>query len=181
MSEERMNPNFDLESCLRNKINEAKRYLEDKNKRQKDEPCEESSYAESFIYYFQNVETLLDLYQKTKYELEGKECVIDTMTHNEEVLTRNYEILEKKLQQEKEKNKTLEELLQGRLFELYNYYKDLAGSYQANCISKDKIKAKIKEIKAKKDFPEFADYEWNDTEKILFHQADILDELLERR
>lgn len=111
MSKERINPNFDLESCLRNKVNEAKIYLEDKHKRQKDEPCEESSYAESFIYYFQNVETILDLYK-----------------------------------QEKEKNKILEELLQGRLFELYNYYKNLAGSYQANSISKDKIKEKIEEL-----------------------------------
>jgi hypothetical protein len=48
---------------------------------------------------------------------------------------------------EKEKNRTLEELLQGRLFELYNYYKDLAGCYQANSIGKDKIKAKIEELK----------------------------------
>lgn len=111
MNEERMNPNFNLESCLRNKVNEAKIYLEDKHKRQKDGTCEESSYAESFIYYFQHVETILELYK-----------------------------------QEKEKNKTLEELLQGRLFELYNYYKDLAASYQANCISKDKIKEKIESI-----------------------------------
>lgn len=44
-------------------------------------------------------------------------------------------------QKEKAKNKTLEELLQGKLFELYKYYKDLAGTYQGNCISKDKIKA----------------------------------------
>lgn len=108
MNEERMNPNFNLESCLRNKVNEAKIYLEDKHKRQKDGTCEESSYAESFIYYFQHVETILELYK-----------------------------------QEKEKNKTLEELLQGRLFELYNYYKDLAASYQANCISKDKIRGKL--------------------------------------
>ena len=43
-------------------------------------------------------------------------------------------------EKEKEKNKTLEELLQGRLFELYKYYKDLASEYQGNCVSKDKIK-----------------------------------------
>lgn len=42
-------------------------------------------------------------------------------------------------EKEKEKNKTLEELLQGRLFELYKYYKDLASTYQGNCVSKDKI------------------------------------------
>jgi hypothetical protein len=50
-------------------------------------------------------------------------------------------------QKEKEKNKTLEELLQGKLFELYKYYKDLAGTYQANCISKDEIRKYIKENK----------------------------------
>ena len=53
-------------------------------------------------------------------------------------------------EKEKEKNKTLEELLQGRLFELYKYYKDLASKYQGNCVSKDKIKAKVEELKQKK-------------------------------
>lgn len=74
MNEERMNPNFNLESCLRNKVNEAKIYLEDKHKRQKDGTCEESSYAESFIYYFQHVETILDLYQQEK---EKNEKLVD--------------------------------------------------------------------------------------------------------
>lgn len=50
---------------------------------------------------------------------------------------------------EKEKNKTLEELLQGNLFEMYKYYKNLCSSYQANCISKDKINAKIEECENK--------------------------------
>lgn len=40
----------------------------------------------------------------------------------------------------------LKELLQGNLYEKYDYYKQLAGSYQANCISKDKIREKLKEI-----------------------------------
>jgi hypothetical protein len=48
---------------------------------------------------------------------------------------------------EKEKNRILEDLLQGRLYELYLYYKKLAGSYQANSISKDKIRTKIKDLK----------------------------------
>lgn len=47
---------------------------------------------------------------------------------------------QKEIEELKEKNKILEELLQGRLFELYNYYKELAGKYQGNCISKDKIR-----------------------------------------
>lgn len=67
-----------------------------------DKPIKTIKDCQKFV---QAIETILDLYKKTKYELEGKECLIDTMTHNEEVLTRNYEILENKLQQEKEKNK----------------------------------------------------------------------------
>lgn len=46
----------------------------------------------------------------------------------------------------KDKNKTLENLLQGNLYEMYLYYKELAGKYQANCISKDTIREKIIEL-----------------------------------
>ena len=42
-------------------------------------------------------------------------------------------------------NETLEELLQGTLYEMYKYYRDLANSYQGNCISKEKVKNMIKE------------------------------------
>jgi hypothetical protein len=52
---------------------------------------------------------------------------------------------------EKEKNNTLENLLQGNLYEMYKYYKELANSYQANSISKDKINTRIEEIE--KTFP----------------------------
>lgn len=85
---------------------------------------------------------LLDLYKKTKYELEGKEALVDTMSGNEEVLTRNYEILEEKLKQEKEKNRQskmrivqLEKEIDTRIEDVNTYY-----------ISKNKIKAKIKEL-----------------------------------
>ena len=47
---------------------------------------------------------------------------------------------------EKEKNKTLETLLQGNLYQMYSYYKELASRYQANSISKDKIKEIIEEL-----------------------------------
>lgn len=40
------------------------------------------------------------------------------------------------------KSEILEELLQGNLYEMYKYYRDLANSYQGNCISKEKEKAK---------------------------------------
>ena len=46
-------------------------------------------------------------------------------------------------------NKTLEELLQGTLYEMYKYYRDLANSYQGNCISKEKVKDKIEELNKK--------------------------------
>lgn len=74
----------------------------------------------------------------------------------------------------KNKNKTLEELLQGTLYEMYKYYRDLANSYQANCISKEKIKDKIEEIGEK------IKYEENEKVVIyLYKQKNILQELLE--
>ena len=48
------------------------------------------------------------------------------------------------------------ELLQGKLFENYQYYKNIASSYQANCIRKDKIrdkKTKLEEIYQKEMKP----------------------------
>ena len=53
---------------------------------------------------------------------------------------------------EKSKNKTLEELLPGNLYELYLYYKELASKYQANSISKDEVREKIKELSKAQDF-----------------------------
>lgn len=47
------------------------------------------------------------------------------------------------------KNETLEELLQGTLYKMYKYYRDLANSYQGNCISKEKVKDKIEELNKK--------------------------------
>ena len=44
------------------------------------------------------------------------------------------------------KNETLEELLQGNLYEMYKFYRDLANSYQVNCISKEKVKDKLKKL-----------------------------------
>ena len=55
-----------------------------------------------------------------------------------------------------DKNKTLETLLQGNLYQMYLYYKELAGRYQANSISKDKVKEKIEELEELvKDFEEY--------------------------
>jgi hypothetical protein len=84
-----------------------------------------------------NIEEIKDRVNKTKNAfhklgIEGQ-VNINVMLNDIEFLLTAYE-------KEKEKNKTLEELLQGRLFELYKYYKDLASEYQANCVSKSKIK-----------------------------------------
>ena len=92
-----------------------------------------------------NIEKSLDI-------IKGKLLMIDKMLKQDqeeghgsayEMQTEDFEAIETLLtayEKEKEKNETLEELLQGRLFELYKYYKDLASEYQANCISKNKIK-----------------------------------------
>ena len=34
---------------------------------------------------------------------------------------------------------------------MYKYYRDLANSYQANCISKEKIKDKLKKLEIEKE------------------------------
>lgn len=59
-------------------------------------------------------------------------------------------------QKEKEKNITLETLLQGNLYQMYLYYKELAGRYQADSVSKDKIREKIKEYKGLKEIDKMA-------------------------
>lgn len=63
-----------------------------------------------------------------------------------EIALKLIEKQQKEIEELKDKNKTLEMLLQGNLFEMYNYYKELANKYQANCISKDKIIEKIKKL-----------------------------------
>ena len=78
------------------------------------------------------------------YESYKIKCVLPDEPKKETELnvveTKYYKKVIDLYQNEKAKNKTLEELLQGKLFELYKYYKDLTGTYQANCISKDNIR-----------------------------------------
>lgn len=66
------------------------------------------------------------------------------------VYNQSYFDLQKDNEELKSKNKTLEELLQGNLYELYKYYKDLAAKYQGNCIPIQKVKDKIEELKHEK-------------------------------
>ena len=49
------------------------------------------------------------------------------------------------------KNEKLEELLQGTLYEMYKYYRNLANSYQGNCISKEIVKDKLKKLEIEKE------------------------------
>ena len=68
------------------------------------------------------------------------EWVYEYLSDYKRVLKENEEL--------KSKNKTLEELLQGNLYELHKYYKELAGTYQENCILVQEVTDKIeKEIK----------------------------------
>ena len=67
----------------------------------------------------------------------------DNLEDNIEIVLNLIEKQQKENEEIKNKNKTLEELLQGTLYEMYKYYRDLANSYQANCISKEKVKDKI--------------------------------------
>lgn len=111
---------------------------------------------------FEAIETILDLYQKTKYELKGKEALVDTMAHNEEVLTRNYEILETKLQQEKEKNE--------KLVDKTIQYDKTLEKLQKDTIWKDKIKdmKRYREFELQQEYKEFKDdIEWKTYNKIL--------------
>lgn len=79
-------------------------------------------------------------------------------------------------EKEKEKSKNLEIELEIKKYCKVNelasdliYYKNLAREYQGNCISKDKIKAKIEEIKKSKENIYFEE-----------HLESILQSLLEK-
>ena len=87
------------------------------------------------------------------------------------------EELKNELVQEKEKNNELEIELSTRdninvdkLVEKYRYYRRLADSYQANCISKDKLKdmMKYREFELQQQYKDFEeDAEWKTYKKIL--------------
>lgn len=89
--------------------------------------------------------------------------------------------LTKKIQKEneklKEKNKILEELLQGNLYELYKYYKELESTYQGNCIPIQKIKDKIRHYQELQD-----NYikKYDEINEGLQAMINVLQELLEK-
>ena len=70
-------------------------------------------------------------------------------TYREKNLEEDIITVLKLLKETQIKNESLEELLQGTLYKMYKYYRDLANSYQGNCISKEKVKDKIEELNKK--------------------------------
>ena len=113
-----------------------------------------------------------------KIRLYGNEgCkYIDVAQEDLRIFTNLIDKLQKENEELKDKNKTLEELLQGTLYKMYKYYRDLANSYQANCISKEKIKDKIEELE-KDEYSKY--YDMFLEERDLKYTIQILQELLE--
>jgi len=87
----------------------------------------------------EKIKKLIDKQQKEIKELKSQLDFIDEQN-------RHIDKMEKAIEELKEKKKTLETLLQGNLYEMYLYYKELASRYQANSVSKDKIRELIKDI-----------------------------------
>ena len=88
----------------------------------------------------EKLEELISLLYQDKLAQYGKRLLVE-----------NIEKLQKENEELKNKNKTLKELLQGTLYEMYKYYRDLANSYQGNCISKEKVKDKLKKLEIEKE------------------------------
>ena len=96
-----------------------------------------------------------------------------------EIALKLIEKQQKEIEKLEDKNKTLERLLQGDLYEMYKYYRELANSYQANCISKDKIKEKIEEVEKKKEKTEILDFKaFYSIKEIKNIEINILKEIL---
>ena len=105
------------------------------------------------------IRELVKLYKNQQKEIEEKTTILLAGAEKVKQLEKgNRSLMESRIKwkdryyKEKSKNKTLEELLQGNLYELYLYYKELASKYQANSISKDEVREKIKELSKAQDF-----------------------------
>lgn len=91
----------------------------------------------------------MEISKEQKEAIEYLEKYTKWETYGERNLEKDIITVLELLKETQMKNKTLEELLQGNLYEMYKYYRDLANSYQGNCISKEKIKDKIEELNKK--------------------------------
>ena len=119
-----------------------------------------------------------------KIRLYGNEgCkYIDVAQEDLRIFTNLIDKLQKENEELKDKNKTLEELLQGTLYEMYKYYRDLANSYQANCISKEKVKDKIEYLEDYiEENSDEQGYWGNINTDVIYGQIEILEEILKER
>ena len=87
--------------------------------------------------------------KEQKEAIEYLEKYTKWETYGERNLEEDIITVLKLLKETQMKNESLEELLQGNLYEMYKYYRNLANSYQGNCISKEKVKDKIEELNKK--------------------------------
>ena len=87
--------------------------------------------------------------KEQKEAIEYLEKYTKWETYGERNLEKDIITVLELLKETQMKNETLEELLQGTLYEMYKHYRDLANSYQGNCISKEKVKDKIEELNKK--------------------------------
>ena len=91
----------------------------------------------------------MEMTKKQKEAIEYLEKYTKWETYGERNLEKDIITVLGLLNETQMENETLEELLQGTLYEMYKYYRDLASSYQGNCISKEKVKDKIEELNKK--------------------------------
>ena len=91
----------------------------------------------------------MEITKEQKEAIEYLEKYTKGENYREKILEEDIITVLKLLKETQMKNKSLEELLQGNLYEMYKYYRDLANSYQGNCISKAKVKEKIEELNKK--------------------------------
>lgn len=130
-----------------------------------------------------NIEEAIKIMEHwVEYEKNNKEKInrADELINIQETILLNYKRALKENEELKRKNKTLEELLQGNLYELYKYYKELAGTYQGNCISKEKIKNKIEYLKDYiEENSDEQGYWGNINSDIIYGKIEILEESLE--
>ena len=121
--------------------------------------------------------------QREIIECAGGSCMncdpdIKALTESIKIVP-DYKRVLKENEELKDKNKTLEELLQGTLYEMYKYYRDLANSYQANCISKEKVKDKIEYLEDYiEENSDEQGYWGNINTDVIYGQIGILEEIL---
>ena len=89
----------------------------------------------------------MEISKEQKEAIEYLEKYTKWETYGERNLEKDIITVLGLLNEKQMENETLEELLQGTLYEMYKYYRDLANSYQGNCISKEKVKDKIEDLK----------------------------------